>query len=219
MLALNKLLRRLLAPVLFAVACSAWAGAYDDLMMAANNGVTEQVVELLQKGMDVNTTDRDGNSLLMIAVRTDNQPLVDFLLQHRASLWRRNRYGDDVLMQATNDGKLETVKKLVAAGAEVQHPGWTALHYAVVQGHADLVAYLLEKGADVTAKGPNGQTALMMAESRNQGDIVRMLKAKQAEVELAETQRKEADASAEKEGDDSAKALEVPAGAEGAIRN
>lgn len=204
--ALNKLLRRVLAPVLLVAACSAWAGAYDDLMMAANNGVTEQVIELLQKGMDVNTTDRDGNSLLMIAVRTDNQPLVDFLLQHRASLWRRNRYGDDVLMQATNDGKLETVKKLVAAGAEVQHAGWTALHYAVIQNHPDLVAYLLEKGADVTAKGPNGQTALMMAENRHQNDIVQMLKTKQAEVDLAEAQRKAAAEQAEaQEKDDSAK--------------
>jgi ankyrin repeat protein len=204
--ALNKLLRRFLAPVLLVAACSAWAGAYDDLMMAANNGVTEQVIELLQKGMDVNTTDRDGNSLLMIAVRTDNQPLVDFLLQHRASLWRRNRYGDDVLMQATNDGKLETVKKLVAAGAEIQHTGWTALHYAVIQNHPDLVAYLLEKGADVTAKGPNGQTALMMAENRHQNDIVQMLKTKQAEVDLAEAQRKAAAEQAEaQEKDDSAK--------------
>ncbi|HEX5392081.1 MAG TPA: ankyrin repeat domain-containing protein [Rhodocyclaceae bacterium] len=200
-------LRRALAPVLLCIACTAWAGAYDDLMMAANNGNTERVVELLQKGMDVNTTDLDGNSLLMLAVRSGNQPLIDFLLQHRASLGRRNRYGDDVLMQATNDGKLETVKKLMAAGAEVQHPGWTALHYAVIQGHADLVAYLLEKGADVTAKGPNGQTALMMAERRDQSDIVQMLKAKQAEVELAEAQRKAAaDQAAAKDGGDSAKA-------------
>lgn len=206
--ALNNLLRRLLAPVLLAVACSAWAGAYDDLMMAANNGVTEQVIELLQKGMDVNTTDRDGNSLLMIAVRTDNQPLVDFLLQHRASLWRRNRYGDDVLMQATNDGKLDVVKKLVAAGAEVQHTGWTALHYAVIQGYPDLVAYLLEKGADVTAKGPNGQTALMMAENRHKDDIIQMLKTRQAEVDQAEAQRKAAEEAAAKEA--AAKEAESP---------
>lgn len=208
--ALNKTLRRLLAPMLLIVASSAWAGAYDDLMMAANNGVNERVVELLEKGMDVNTTDRDGNSLLMIAIRTDNQPLIDFLLQHRASTWRRNRYGDDALLMAANDGKLETVKKLVAAGAEVQHPGWTALHYAVIQGFPDVVAFLLEKGADVNAKAPNGQTALMMAASRNKADIVELLKAKQPDLALTDTQGKTAADLASAQGNTELARLLVP---------
>lgn len=185
-------LRRLLAVALASVACTAWAGAYDDLMMAANNGVTEQVVELVQKGMDVNTTDQEGNSLLMIAVRTDNAPLVDFLLQHRAGVGRRNRYGDDALMIAAYSGQLETVKKLVAAGAEIQHPGWTALHYAAIQGLPDMAAYLVDKGAAVDAKAPNGQTALMLAANRNQADLVQVLLAKKADLGITDADGKTA---------------------------
>ncbi|GAB2182375.1 ankyrin repeat domain-containing protein [Denitratisoma sp. agr-D3] len=170
------------------VAGSALAGAYDDLMAFAANNETEKVLELLAKGMDVNTTDRDGTTLTMIAARTNNHQLLDVLLKNRASLLKRNRYGDDALMLAAFNGDVEAVEKLVKAGAWVNHDGWTPLHYAAFQGHATVVAYLLDHGAEINALAANQQTALMLAARHGHGQVVALLKQKGADLGLKDPQ-------------------------------
>ncbi|HEY3433278.1 MAG TPA: ankyrin repeat domain-containing protein [Rhodocyclaceae bacterium] len=186
---LNKPLATLfLAASLLAGSLTAQAGAYDDLMAAAANNQTETVLELLAKGMDVNTTDRDGTTLAMIAARTNNHQLLDFLLKNRASLLKRNRYGDDALMLSAYNGDLEAVKKLVQAGAWINHDGWAPLHYAAYQGNAPVVAYLLENGAEINALASNLQTATMLAAQHGHGDVVTLLKQKGADLGIKDPQ-------------------------------
>ncbi|HQX85446.1 MAG TPA: hypothetical protein PKV23_08155, partial [Aestuariivirga sp.] len=61
-------MRNLLVSCVLSVFCSiAQGGAYEDILNAASNDDTASVVSLLQRGMDVNTADRAGNTLLMIA--------------------------------------------------------------------------------------------------------------------------------------------------------
>ena len=158
------------------------AGAYDDLMAFAANNETEKVLELLVKGMDVNTTDRDGTTLTMIAARTNNHELLDFLLKNRAGLLKRNRYGDDALMLSAYNGDLDAVKKLVEAGAWVNHDGWTALHYAAFQGHMEVASYLLDKGAEINAKASNQETALMQAARHGHKPVALLLKQRGADL-------------------------------------
>mmetsp|Transcript_18720 Transcript_18720/g.47010 ORF Transcript_18720/g.47010 Transcript_18720/m.47010 type:complete len:222 (+) Transcript_18720:96-761(+) len=43
--------------------------------------------------------------------------------------------------------------------------GWAPLHYAAKLGHADIAEALLKAGATVDLKGPDGVTALQLAES------------------------------------------------------
>ena len=57
----------------------------------------------------------------------------------------------------------EQLKRLVEDGAnitEVDHQGFTPLHVAVMKGYRDIVTYLLEKGADVTALSVRGDMAI-----------------------------------------------------------
>ena len=53
--------------------------------------------------------------------------------------------------------------RLLAKGAKVQRPGWSPVLYAASAPEPQALALLLDKGAPVDARSPNGTTPLMMA--------------------------------------------------------
>src|SRR5688572_23081489 len=70
------------------------------------------------------------------------------------------------LLYAARDGKLESAKVLIAAGADVNivDPDLhTALILALVNGHFDVAGALIQAGADVNVEDKVGQTALYAA--------------------------------------------------------
>lgn len=160
------------------------AGIYDDILQAANQSNTAGVIDLLRRGMDVNTADAGGSTLTMIAARTNNVQLLDFLIQNRANLNRRNRYGDTALMMAALGGHLAIAQRLIAAGAETSNAGWAPLHYAAYGGMNDVLLLLTKSGAALDARAPNGQTALMLAASLGHLEAVRILIDADADMDL-----------------------------------
>ena len=107
------LLFALLIPVL------ASAGAYEDMEEAMIRGDSGTAINLIKRGVDVNTVDKAGNTLLIQAVRRDVPELFDYLLLRRAKLNVRNRNGETALSLAAYTGKLQYVQRLVEAGADV----------------------------------------------------------------------------------------------------
>jgi len=158
------------------------AGVYDDILAAANQSDTTKVVDLLRRGMDVNTTDQQGNTLLMIAAREKNLELVRFLLDNRANALKRNRYGDSALMMASLQGHEELVRLLLERKVDPNQPGWNALHYAAFENRTKIATLLLAAGADVNALAPNGSTALMLAAKCGHLETVRLLVGAKAEL-------------------------------------
>lgn len=174
----------------------ALAGVYDDLLQAMERNDVAQVMQLLQRGMDVNTSDRAGNTLLMLAARNGETEILDYLLQNRASLLKRNRYGDTALMLAALNGHQAAVERLVAAGAEIDPSSsgssWTPLTYAAFNGHVAVMRFLLDHGAAVDARAANGATALMIASRNGHPEAVRLLLARHADVSLLDRQQQTA---------------------------
>jgi uncharacterized protein len=166
------------------------AGVYDDILVAANNGQTEQVIDFLRRGLDVNTTDREGATLLLIAARTGNLGLAQFLVANRASLMRPNRYGDTALHLAASQGHIQMVKLLVDSGAEINSSGWTPLQYAIYSGHLEIASYLIDKGADLEARAPNGRTVLMLAAQMGRQDAAEKLIRAGAKVDVKDFDQK-----------------------------
>ncbi len=80
---------------------------------------------------------------------------------------------------AANDGDFPKVKRLVAAGADVNDGdadlGTTALALASNRGYANIVQYLLSKGANVSTVDNSGKTALIMAASNGHVDAMKIL--------------------------------------------
>ena len=174
-----KMIKKLLLTVAFAIPMLAGADTYDDLISATKAGNASEVSTLVNKGASIDTTDIDGNTLLILAARDGHVELVEYLIKHRAKLNARNSAGDTAMRIAAFRGQLKIVELLVAGGAAVNMHGWTPLAYASFAGHLDIARLLIKSGADVNL--PNlvldtGETALDLATRFNNTDIFDLLR-------------------------------------------
>lgn len=81
-------------------------------------------------------------------------------------------------MFAALRGQPDMVRALLARDAEINHPGWTPLHYAASgtsNYQPEIIALLLEESAYIDAASPNGSTPLMMAAQYGTRESVALL--------------------------------------------
>jgi ankyrin repeat protein len=157
------------------------------LMYASQEGQENVVIELLDKGADVNAKESDGATALMWASGKGHADVVKQLLLRGADFNARTDKGWTALMLASQEGHLPVVRALLAKGAPVNgspNEPWPPLTLASQEGQVDVVSELLDKGADVNAKASNGATALMLAASKNHLDLCKVLLDKGANVNL-----------------------------------
>ncbi|OYV02459.1 MAG: hypothetical protein CFE45_00225 [Burkholderiales bacterium PBB5] len=145
---------------------SSHAGAYDDFFRAVALDDDTTVTALLQRGFDPNSRDDKGQSALYLALRHGHDRVTEALLAHpQLALEQRNAAGETALMMAALRGRRVWVERLLDKGAALApaEGGWTALHYAASGPDAATVALLVQRGAPLDSRSPNGSTALMMA--------------------------------------------------------
>ena len=153
-------------------------------MVAARSGNPDVVEQLLARGARVNARAARGQNALMWAVAQKHANVVKVLLAHGADIHARTEVwsqimavpphglpeynraikhgGDTALMFAARVGDLNSAKILVEAGANVNDAdaeGISAMVLAAHSGFADLVEFLLDKGADANSSAA-GFTAL-----------------------------------------------------------
>ncbi len=123
----------------------------------------------------------DVDTQLMQAARDREIKRVRGLLDLGADANTTNLNGFTILLYASAQGDVEIVQALIGAGAEIDRSNikgretWTPLIYAAKGGHKVTVKTLLEAGADVSVER-QGMTALKMATSQGDTDIVRLLR-------------------------------------------
>jgi len=186
---MKRFIRYPLQLIVLTLSILAWsavqAAVYDDLLRAAEMGDTQGVERLLQRGADPNTADPKGNTLLMIAARNGNRELVWILIRRKASANKRSQVGDTALMMASLRGDREIARALIEfGGAEVKHSGWAPIHYAAFEDRAEVIRYLISKGADKDAIAPNGYTALMLAARGGHIEAARALLYEDVDVQV-----------------------------------
>ena len=131
----------------------------------------------LDEGLDANLeADRIGTGL-MIAAWQGNIPMMELFFARGADPQRVNRQGEQALQLAAWRGQIEAVRWLLDHGAAINRQGaaWSALHYAVFAGHRDVADLLIQRGADVNGRAPNGSTVLMMAAREGKEELARAL--------------------------------------------
>jgi hypothetical protein len=170
---------RVLARALWAlllVIAPAMADPYQDLFKAVQENDAGKVRLLMLRGLGTNSPDPKLGPAVVVAAQNKAWEALSALLESPlTNLNVFNGVGESALMYASLFGEIKVVRQLVARGAEVNHPGWTALHYAATGGQRDVVAFLIEQHAYVDALSPNGTTPLMMAAREGHSGVARAL--------------------------------------------
>jgi ankyrin repeat protein len=103
-----------------------------------------------------------------------------------ADVNEKDSQGQAALIRASGAGNRDTVKLLIAAGAQVNvkdNEGRTALIAAAQSGHTDCVKALVAGGADLEAEGSGGFTALAIAAKNGHAGCAEALIASGAAVD------------------------------------
>ncbi|WP_287876096.1 MULTISPECIES: ankyrin repeat domain-containing protein [Acidovorax] len=171
--------RSMLALALVAASAMAHAGSYDDFFTAIQRDDGATISTLLRRGFDPNTRDPKGQVGLSMALQLDSRNAFAALMGARQlNVEARNAQDESPLMLAAIKGNIEAVKALIARDADVNKPGWTALHYAAsgaMPEHTAIMALLLEHHAYIDAASPNGSTPLMMAAQYGTREALQLL--------------------------------------------
>ncbi len=93
---------------------------------------------------------------------------------------------ENQLVYAAEGGDIATTKSLLAQGVDVNAQDSeiheTALMFAIDNHHFDVALLLIDKGADVNAKDPKGNTALIEAAMKGEANTVEALLHHNADV-------------------------------------
>ena len=139
---------------------------------------------LAEAGADMNALEWQAYDVVTIAAVADDPELMSLAIElgNDPGL-TTSPYLGTALIAAAHLGHDEVVRRLIAAGAPLDHVnnlGWTALIEAVILGdggprHQAVVRDLLAAGADRNIADRQGQTPLDLARSAGYVEMVQML--------------------------------------------
>ncbi len=149
------------------------------MIASAYLGTSESVKLLLEHGAEVNPGKEVmfNASPLFYASMTGDREVLTLLLARGADPNRMmnvlGAFPTPPLIAAASIANAATIKTLLAAGADVRlkdPDSMTALHWAVIAHHPEVVKALLQAGADVNAVDRFGFTPLLYAATIDFGD-------------------------------------------------
>ncbi len=151
------------------------------------------VKSALENGTDVNTQDKKGRSLLLIATLENKPEMAKLLISHRADVNLQDKQLDSPFLYAGASGQTELVRLFLENGARFDvfnRYNGTALIPACERGHVETVKVLVKtKGFPVNHVNRLGWTALMEAVILGNGsqkyqEIVQILKDNGADLNI-----------------------------------
>lgn len=144
------------------------------LMFAAGSGDPETLRQILATGVAINAQASNGWSAVMMATAKNHADLLRKLATAGADPNLADVYGWTPLMRAAFDHHEAAFAALLEwPGLDLEatnRNGQTALHLAVIGGHAEMVKTLVERGA-VQARDRNGYTPQAIAKELARADL------------------------------------------------
>lgn len=152
-------------------------GGYTVLHWAAQEGQLKTVAFLLERGADPLKQDDQLYTPIDVAVAERRVEVVEFFLD---TLEPESYRELSLLHVAAANGQTGSLRLLLERNWAVDRPDpargeRTALHWAVQEGHLDVIQLLLAHGADVNAKDDFGMSLLYQAAGDGNTKIVEHL--------------------------------------------
>ncbi|WP_375316208.1 ankyrin repeat domain-containing protein [Wolbachia endosymbiont (group A) of Colletes cunicularius] len=149
------------------------------LLTIVESGGFNEAKGLIAQGANVDTKDKDGNTLLYSAAEIGDLNPVKLLLDNGANIEAKNgEYQATPLHGAVENYRIDVVKLLLNRGANVNaedKDNWTPLHYAADTNSLDIVKVLVDAHASLDARGDYGKTPLDVARDKGHNNIVNCL--------------------------------------------
>ena len=147
-------------------------------------------IRLLAKaGADLDLLEDDRYDAVTIAAVADDAATLSVLLSLGAKAGQTtSRYDGTALIAAAHLGHDEVVRRLIAAGAPLDHVNnlhWTAVIESIVLGdggprHQRTLAALVDAGADIRLTDRQGNTPLQLAKARGYTAMAKLLETPRA---------------------------------------
>jgi len=149
----------------------------DAIFNAIRNNQLSELRSLVKDRAAANVKDDRGITALMVAAYAGSADSMRFLIEHGANVNAKNAFDSTALMWSVTD--MQKVRMLVDRGADVNarsKPGRTAVMVAARGDRsADIVRYLISKGADLKAVDGMKTTVLTAAAQGNDTETIRMM--------------------------------------------
>ena len=158
----------------------------DGLLIAAKINSNEKIVKELLKSKNIEESEK--LEALWRAIDNKNIKVFDVLLKAtKGENSFSNKNKETILMKACKEEKIDIVKRLIKAGANVNikdNVGMTALGYACFVGNLEIVNTLIAAGADINTHNILGAPAMAIAMGKGNKNIVNVLLAAGADVNI-----------------------------------
>ena len=177
------------------------------LMRAARHGFIDAVVCLLREGADYRRKNGRGQTAYDLAKAESNTASIALQMQVPGANERKRRAAklcqlldDRTVLVCAQKGDIRRMKFLVENDGHpvdaVNDYGMTPMHFAVIRKDVEMITYLSEKGASISARNNLGQTPLSIAldtadinqekilRALNSGDAIRAFNAQRDEAEF-----------------------------------
>lgn len=176
------------------VAVDAQGGHYGNALQAAVAKGNKRVVELLiQSGVDINLRGGFYESSLLAATVEGQSDIVQVLLRNGADFSIERFHKRTLVHEASGLGHVEVMRHLLSDTdlevAAVDSSERTALHYAAAKGHASMLQFLIQHGAEVDVRDKDGMTVLHCAADGGHPTAVKVLLEAGAEINAVDRQR------------------------------
>ncbi|KAK6345458.1 hypothetical protein TWF718_007374 [Orbilia javanica] len=141
-------------------------------------GLPEIMVHILARGVDIEATDEDNRTPLLLAAEIGCEEVTKLLIDAGAKLETTDDDSRTPLLLAAVYNRKETAKLLIDAGANIEatdEDGCTPLSLAAAQDSKETAKLLIDAGANTKATSGYRRTPLLLAAVYNRKETAKLL--------------------------------------------
>ena len=134
------------------------------LILASQKGSVKLLEFLIDKGIDISSTDKKGNNPFHFACKGGKIENIMYFIEKRINVAIKNHSGMNALLLASQKGNKAIVDLLLSQSSLEKNAqnniGNTALHLSCLDGNIEVIKCLIDHDCDISIQNNYGKTAL-----------------------------------------------------------